>query len=81
MRVLADIPDEDLKKLDALAAREKRSRAATIREAVRLYLVQKSDDQSWIERWAGLWADRDDIPDGVEYQRAMREDRRPYEDI
>jgi len=81
MRVLADIPDEDLKKLDALAAREKRSRAATIREAVRLYLVQNSDDQSWIQRWAGLWADRDDIPDGVEYQRAMREDRRPYEDI
>ena len=26
-------------------------------------------------------ADRDDIPDGLEYQRAIREDRRPYEDI
>jgi predicted transcriptional regulator len=81
MRILTDIPDEDIEKLDALAAKSKRSRAATIRDAVKLYLVQNADSKDWIERWAGLWADRDDIPDGVEYQRAMREDRRPYEDI
>lgn len=81
MRILTDIPDEDIEKLDALAAKGKRSRAAAIREAVKLYLVQNADNNDWIERWAGLWADRDDIPDGVEYQRAMREDRRPYEDI
>lgn len=81
MRILTDIPDEDIAKLDALAAREKRSRAAAIRDAVKLYLAQNGNSKDWIERWAGLWADRDDIPDGVEYQRAMREDRRPYEDI
>ena len=81
MRILADIPDADLERLDALAAREKRSRAATIRDAVKLYLVQNDSSNDWIERWAGLWSDRADIPDGVEYQRAMREDRRPYEDI
>jgi predicted transcriptional regulator len=81
MRTLVDIPDGDIEKLDAIATREKRSRAATIRDAVKLYLVQNADNNDWIERWAGLWADRDDIPDGVEYQRAMREDRRPYEDI
>ena len=81
MRILADIPDADLERLDALAAREKRSRAATIRDAVKLYLVHNDNSNDWITRWAGLWADRDDIPDGVEYQRAMREDRRPYEDI
>lgn len=81
MRTLVDIPQEDIAKLDALAAKGNRSRAAEIREAVKLYLVEKSGDNSWIERYAGLWADRDDIPDGVEYQRAMREDRRPYEDI
>jgi predicted transcriptional regulator len=80
-RILTDIPDEDIAKLDALAKRQGKSRAAEIREAVRLYLVHKSDNNDWIERWAGLWADRDDIPDGVEYQRAMREDRRPYDDI
>lgn len=81
MRILTDIPDEDIEKLDALAAKSKSSRAATIREAVKLYLIQNTDNNDWIERGYGLWADRDDIGDGVEYQRAMREDRRPYEDI
>ena len=80
-RILADIPDDDLERLDAVAARDKRSRAAALREAVKFYLVQKGDDRSWIDRGFGLWADRTDIPDGVEYQRAMREDRTPYEDI
>lgn len=81
MRILADIPEDDLKKLDALAAREKRSRASAIRDAVKLYLVQKDDKKDWIARGAGYWKDRDDIGDGVEYQRAMREDRTPYEDL
>ena len=81
MRTLVDIPEEDIEKLDALAKRQGKSRAAEIRAAVKLYLVQNDNSNDWIERYAGLWADRDDIPDGVEYQRAMREDRRPYEDI
>lgn len=81
MRTLVDIPDEDIEKLDALARREGKSRAAEIREAIKLHLVQKADNNDWIERWAGLWADRDDIADGVDYQRAMREDRRPYDDL
>ena len=68
MRTLVDIPDEDIQKLDAIAAQEKRSRASAIRDAVKLYLVKNA-------------ADRDDIGDAVEYQRAMREDRRPYDDI
>ncbi|MFC3713109.1 ribbon-helix-helix domain-containing protein [Sphingoaurantiacus capsulatus] len=81
MRILTDIPDEDIEKLDALAARSKRSRAAAIRDAVKLYLVHTADNQDWIARGAGLWKHRTDIGDAVEYQRAMREDRRPYEDI
>jgi Arc/MetJ-type ribon-helix-helix transcriptional regulator len=80
-RILADLPDEDIEKLDALAARDKRSRSAAIREAVRLYLVQHAGAKDWIARGAGYWADRDDIGDGVEYQRAMRDDRTPYDDI
>lgn len=80
-RILADIPEDDLEKLDALAAREKRSRASAIREAVKLYLHQHQGDNDWIERGFGYWADRDDVVDGVAYQRAMREDRRPYDDI
>lgn len=75
MRILTDIPDHDLEKLDALAAKGKRSRAAAIREAIKLYLMQNGDDRGWIERGYGLWADRDDIADGLDYQRAVREDR------
>lgn len=74
MRTLVDIPDDDIEKLDALAAKTKRSRAAAIREAVRLYLSEKSDN-NWIERGYGYWADRDDIRDGLEYQLSIREDR------
>ena len=81
MRTLVDIPDEDIERLDALAGKSKRSRAAAIRDAVKLYLAQNDNSKDWIERWAGLWEGRDDIADGVEYQRTMREDRRPYEDI
>lgn len=80
-RILADLPDEDIEKLDALAARTKRSRAAAIRDAVRMYLVQNANDKDWIERGFGYWAGRTDIGDAVEYQRAIREDRTPYEDL
>ena len=80
-RILTDLPDDDLEKLDALSARNNTSRAATIRAAVKLYLAERGDDRSWIDRGYGLWADRDDIADGVEYQRAVREDRAPHEDI
>lgn len=81
MRILTEIPDEDVEKLDTLAAKRKGSRAAAIREAVKLYLIQHADSKSWIARGAGYWKDRADIGDGVEYQRAMREDRTPYEEI
>ncbi|MFN3552484.1 MAG: CopG family transcriptional regulator [Novosphingobium meiothermophilum] len=78
---MTDIPDADIAALDARAGEQGRSRAALIREAVRLYLVQSNAGNDWIERYAGLWTDRGDIGDGVEYQRATREDRRPYKDL
>jgi metal-responsive CopG/Arc/MetJ family transcriptional regulator len=81
MRILTDIPDDDIQQLDALASKKKSSRAAAIREAVKLYLVQNSDNRDWIERGYGYWAGRVDVGDPVEYQRAMREDRTPYEDL
>lgn len=71
MRTLVDIPDDDIDKLDALAARQKCSRAAAIREAIRLYLVQ-TNSNDWVERGYGYWADRDDVPDGLAYQQAIR---------
>ena len=79
-RILADLPDEDIEKLDALAARTKRSRAAAIRDAVQAYLAQHTDND-WIRRGAGYWKGRTDLGDAVEYQRAMREDRTPFDEI
>jgi predicted DNA-binding protein len=37
-RILADIPDEDVRRLDAIAQREGKSRAAVLREAISNYL-------------------------------------------
>ena len=74
MRTLVDIPDDDVRKLDAIATGARRSRAAEIREAVRQYLASKTGND-WIARGAGYWKDREDIGDAIEYQRAMREDR------
>ncbi|MGX7895858.1 ribbon-helix-helix protein, CopG family [Tsuneonella sp. HG222] len=82
-RILADLPDDDIEWLDARAAAEGKSRASVLREAVATFKAQApgSGRKDWIARGAGLWKDRHDIGDGVDYQRAIREDRRPYEDI
>ncbi len=82
-RILADLPDEDIKWLDARAAEQGKSRASVLREAVRAYKAQSSAEgnKDWIARGAGLWKDRKDIPDGVEYQRTIRADRTPFEDL
>lgn len=82
-RILADIPEEDIKWLDARAAEQGKSRAAVLREAVSAYKAKSTavGNKDWVERGYGYWANRTDIGDSVEYQRAIREDRRPYEDI
>jgi hypothetical protein len=61
LRTLVDIPDDDIDKLDALAVRAGRSRAAEIREAVKAHLLRKSS-QDWIARGAGYWQGRADLP-------------------
>jgi predicted transcriptional regulator len=75
-RILTDLPEEDVLALDQLAARNHRSRAAEIREAIEVHLRRRASND-WIERGYGYWQDRDDIGDAVEYQRAIREDRAP----
>lgn len=69
-RILADLPDEDIKWLDHLAAEQGKSRAAVLREAVAAYRPQSPLD--WIEAGFGAWKDRDDIGDAVEWQRRER---------
>ncbi len=81
-RILADLPDEDIKWLDQLAHEQGKSRASVLRDAVSAYKAQSPADgnKDWIARGAGLWKHRTDISDGVAYQRAMRDDRTRHED-
>ena len=70
MRFLADIPDDDVKWLDAKARELGKSRAAILREAVAVYRAEAPKD--WLEAGFGAWKDRTDLPDSVEQQRRER---------
>ena len=79
MRFLADIPDEDVKWLDAKAREQGKSRAAILREAVVAYRAEAAQD--WLEAGFGAWIDRTDIGDSVEWQRRERASwTRPWDD-
>lgn len=69
-RILADLPDEDIRWLDQLAVEQGKSRAAVLRDAVTAYRPHAPDD--WIEKGFGAWQSRDDIGDAVDWQRRER---------
>jgi predicted transcriptional regulator len=69
-RILADLPDDDIKWLDQLAVEQGKSRAAVLREAVAAY--RPSAPHDWLEVGFGAWKDRTDIGDAVEWQRRER---------
>src|SRR5688572_13846267 len=81
-RILADLPDDDIKWLDARAAEQGKSRASVLREAVSAYRAEApSSDKAWLDQAFGIWKDRDDIGDGVEWQRRERAaSTRPWDD-
>lgn len=82
-RILADLPDEDVKWLDETAAVLGRSRASLLREAVSFFRGSPSADKNldWLEAGFGLWKDRTDIGDAVEWQRHERASwTRPWDD-
>jgi metal-responsive CopG/Arc/MetJ family transcriptional regulator len=56
-RILADLPEEDIRWLDARAAEQGKSRAAVLREAVQAYRTQA--EQQGIERYFGIWIGRE----------------------
>lgn len=70
MRTLVDIPEEKIRSLDAIAARRKESRAALIRRAVDKLLNEEKVVS--IDDAFGLWKDRADIKDGLDYQLKIR---------
>lgn len=82
MRTLVDLPEDDIRWLDARAAEAGKSRAALVREAVSCYRVQMApaSDKKWLDQAFGIWKDRDDIGDGVEFQRRIRAEwTRPWD--
>lgn len=82
-RILADLPEDDLKWLDASAAAQGRSRASLVREAVSSYRAQATpnNDLAWLDQAFGIWKDRTDIGDAVAWQRRERASwTRPWDD-
>jgi hypothetical protein len=69
-RILADLPDDDIKWLDHRAAEQGKSRASVLREAVQAYRADAPLD--WLDAGFGAWKDRDDIGDAVDWQRRER---------
>jgi predicted transcriptional regulator len=79
-RILADLPDEDIKRLDRIAQEQGKSRAAVLREAVAAYTSQPSDDLSWIDKGFGLWARHGVAYEPHEYDRKRRAEWTRYWD-
>jgi predicted transcriptional regulator len=79
-RILADLPDEDIKWLDQLAAEQGKSRASVLREAVTAYRAEtpSSGDKDWLDQAFGIWKDRTDIGERASWTRPWDDD---YEEV
>ncbi|HEY0115612.1 MAG TPA: ribbon-helix-helix protein, CopG family [Allosphingosinicella sp.] len=78
-RILADLPDEDIRRLDAIAREQGRSRAAVLRDAVAAY--RSEPDKDWLEAGFGLWTRHGISIDPHEYDRQRRAEwTRPWDD-
>jgi Ribbon-helix-helix protein, copG family len=82
-RILADLPEDDVKWLDLRAAEQGKSRASVLREAVKTYKAQSqpASTKDWLDQAFGIWKDRTDIGDSVKWQRRERASwTRPWDD-
>jgi len=70
MRILTEIPDEDVKELDSIARRDGKSRAAVLREAISNYLAEGAKEG--FEKYFGLWERHGSTVDGLDYERELR---------
>ena len=69
-RILIDLSDDVIQRLDNLKQLRNQPRAELLREAIELYLDQQS--LSVIRDALGLWGDKKE--DGLEYERKLREE-------
>lgn len=75
MRTLVDIPEDAIRRLDALSASKGWSRAEAVRRAVAEMLEREAEaeraaDKAALDAVFGMWKDRG--MDGLEYQQALR---------
>ncbi|HET7412736.1 MAG TPA: ribbon-helix-helix domain-containing protein [Pararhizobium sp.] len=68
MRTLIDIGENEIRALDELARKQRQSRAALIRQAVRAYLDKRAEETA--ADAFGLWGEKK--VDGVAYQQRIR---------
>lgn len=69
MRTLVDLPEELLEDLNAISQRERRSRAAVVREALGIYVASHRVAP---QAAFGLWGQRRE--DGLDYQNRVRDE-------
>ncbi|OXL39890.1 CopG family transcriptional regulator [Enterobacter mori] len=69
-RILIDLSDDVIQRLDNLKQLKNQPRAELLREAIELYLDQQSS--SVIRDGLGLWGNQQE--DGLEYERKLREE-------
>ena len=69
-RILIDLSDDVIQRLDNLKQLRNRPRAELLREAIEQYLDQQSS--SVIRDALGLWGNQQE--DGIEYGRKLREE-------
>jgi len=79
MRFLADIPDDDVQWLDAVARAEGKSRAAVIRDAVSAF--RHRDEKAGMEKYFGLWERHGSTVDGLAYERKLRDEWPSVDDL
>jgi predicted transcriptional regulator len=85
-RTLVSLGDERIAQLDQMARQRGRSRSALVREAVDRLIADQATDQkerilAGLRAGFGLWKDRTDIGDAVEWQRRERASwTRPWDD-
>ncbi len=73
VRAVISFDDKELKRIDALARKTKRSRAQVIREVMSQHLKKEDVQPTWkelVSQTAGMWKHKN--IDGVEYQRKLR---------
>ncbi|MFW2830526.1 ribbon-helix-helix protein, CopG family [Sphingomonas sp. ID0503] len=80
-RILADLPNDDLRWLDQRAAELGRSRASVLREAVATYKAQSPANRlEGLEQGFGLWARQGSTADRHEDDRRRRAEwTRPWD--